>query len=98
MINAPGILTSLSALERFTNDALELRHHSGYLSGFNFNRDLLRATVANTYLETVGTRSDSIHLTIERHTIKDAITGIWDSIFSRISALSRNPYGRIRIQ
>ena len=88
MINAPRLLTSLSALERFTNDALELRHHSGYLSGFNFNRDLLRAAVANTYLETVGTRSDSIHLTIERHTIKDAITGIGDSLFSRISALS----------
>ena len=49
---------------------------------------MLRAAVANTYLETVGIRSYSIHLTIERYTIKDAITGIGDSLFSRISALS----------
>jgi hypothetical protein len=98
MINAPRLLTSLNALERFTNYVLEVMHHSGCLSGFNFNRDWQRAAVANTYLETVGTRSDSIHLTIERHTIKDAITGIGDSLFSRISALSGNPYGRIRIQ
>ncbi|MHB8359083.1 MAG: hypothetical protein ACYDCP_06260 [Thermoplasmataceae archaeon] len=67
MINTARLLTSLSALERFTNDALKLRHHSGYLGGFHFNRELLRAAVANTYHVTVGTRSDSIHLAIERH-------------------------------
>ena len=88
MINTLRLLTSLSALERFNNDALELRHHSGYLSGFNFNRDLLRAAAANTYLETVGTRSDSIQPAIERHPMSDAITEIGDSLFSRISALS----------
>jgi len=49
---------------------------------------LLSAAVANTYLETVATRSDSKHLTIERHTIKYAMTGIGDSLFSRLSAPS----------
>lgn len=88
MINAPRLLTSLSALERFINDALRMKHHKGYLSGFNFNRDLLEAAAANTYLETVGTRSDSIHLAIEGHPMSDVITGIGDSLFSRISALS----------
>ena len=88
MINASRLLTSLGALEWFTNDALELRHHSGYLSGFNFNLDLPWAAAANTYLETVGTRSDSMHLAIERHPISDTITGIRDSLVSRISALS----------
>ena len=89
MISTARLLTSLSALEHFTNDALKLKHHSGYLGGIHFNLDLLRAAVANTYLETVGTRSDSIHLAIERPPVSDAITGIRDSLFSRISALSR---------
>ncbi|MHB1492612.1 MAG: transposase [Thermoplasmataceae archaeon] len=88
MINTARLLTSLSALERFTNDALKLKHHSGYLAGFHYNRELLRAAVANTYLETVGTRSDSIHLAIERHPAGDTIAGIRDSLFSRISSLS----------
>lgn len=61
MINVSRLLTSLGALERFTNDSLDLRHHSGYLGGFHYNKDLLRAAVANTYLETVGTRSDFIY-------------------------------------
>ena len=89
MIDTARLLTSLSALERFTNDALGLDHHSPYLSGFHFNRELLRAAVANTYLETVGSRSDSIHLAIEKHSVKDAVLGIRESLFSRISALSR---------
>lgn len=89
MINVPRLLTSLSSLERFTNDALRMKHDSGYLPGFHFNRELLKAAVANRYLETVGSRSDSIHVAIERHPINDTITGIKDSLFSRISALSR---------
>ena len=89
MINVPRLLTSLNALERFTNDALRMKHDSGYLAGFHFNLDLLSAAVANTYLEVVGSRSDSIHLAIERHPINDTITGIGDPLFSRISALSR---------
>ncbi|EQD63538.1 transposase IS4 family protein [mine drainage metagenome] len=89
MINTAMLLTSLSALERFTNDSLKLKHHSGYLGEFHFNRELLRAAMANTYLETVGNRSDSIHLAIERYPAKDTITGIGDSLFSRISSLSR---------
>ena len=88
-MNPDRIHASLMTLEHFTNDALGLKHHSGYLGGFHFNRDLLRAAVANTYLETVGTGSDSIHLAIERHLAAETITGIRDSLLSRISALSR---------
>ncbi|OWP57206.1 MAG: hypothetical protein B2I17_02200 [Thermoplasmatales archaeon B_DKE] len=64
MINTGRLLTSSSVLERFTHDALKLKHHSGYLSGFHFNCKFLRAVVVNTYLETVGRRSDSIHLSL----------------------------------
>ena len=66
-MNSPTrLMTSLSALERFTNDALKLKHDSDYLNGFHFSREFLKAVVASTYLETVGDRADSIHLAIER--------------------------------
>ena len=89
MNNPTRLLTSLSALERFTNDALGLKHDPGYLNGFHFNREFLKAAVASTYLETVGDRADSIHLAIERYPVNDTVKGIRDSLFSRISALSR---------
>ena len=87
MFNIGGLLTSLSALERFTNYAIKMRHHSGYLSGFCFKCEFLRASVANKYLETVGNRSDSIHLAMEHYPEKDTVRGIRDSLFSRISSL-----------
>ena len=89
MINMGMLRTSLNALERFTNDSLKLKHHSGYLSGFHYNRDILKAAVANTYLETVGSRSDSIHLAIEKHPVTDTIAGIRESLFSMDLPLSR---------
>ena len=93
-MNSERIHASLMALEHFTNDSMGLVHHSQCLSGFHFNRDLLRAAVANTYLETVGTRSDSMHLAIERHPARDTVTGIRASLFSRISALSKKSISR----
>lgn len=80
---------SLLTQERYVNDALGTRHHSPDLSVFHYNRDLLKVAMTNTYLETVGTRSDSIHLAIEKYPIRDTITSIRESLFSRISALSR---------
>jgi hypothetical protein len=41
------------------------------LSGFNYDLDLLYAAVANTYIETVGSRADSLHLAIKRVTASD---------------------------
>ena len=89
MNNPTRLLTSLSALERFTNDALRLKHDPGYLNGFHFNREFLKAAVASTYLDTVGDRADSIHLAIEHYPANDTVKEIRDSLFSRISALSR---------
>ncbi len=90
-MNNDRLLASLKMLEHFTNDSLKLRHHSPYLSGFHFNRELLRAAVANTYLETAGKRADSIHLCIEKYPQKDAIKNIRESLLSRISAISKKP-------
>ncbi len=35
------------------------------LSAFEYNRDLLKAAMANTYVETVSSRADSLHLAIK---------------------------------
>ena len=84
-MNSPTrILTSLSALEQFTNDALRLKHDPGYLNGFHFNRELLKAAAANTYIETVVTGSDSMHLAMEHYHVTDTVKGIRDSLFSPI--------------
>ena len=85
MINVSRLLTSLSALERFTNESLGFSHHSPNLNGFHYNRELLRAAVANTYVETLGNRSDSLYLAIE----KSSPSSMKNSLFSRISAISR---------
>ncbi len=55
---------TLTTLDIFVDRALSLRQKSPELSGFHCNRELLRAAMANTYLETVGERADSIHLAI----------------------------------
>ena len=76
MNNPTRLVTSLSALEGFTNDALIFMHDTGYLNGFHFNREFLIAAVASKYLETVGNRADSIHLAIERYPVNDTVKGI----------------------
>jgi len=45
--------------------ALGLTPKGPYLSGFHYNKELLRSAMANTYLETVGNRADSLHLAIK---------------------------------
>ncbi len=75
-MNLLGLLASLKTLELSTNDALTLKRHSPFLSGFYYNRDRLRAAVANTHVETVNARSDSPYLAARRsatYTMKDAL-------------------------
>ena len=64
-MNRDRLISSLRTLEHFTNESLGLSHHSPNLSGFHYNGDLLKAAVANTYVETVSNRSDSLYLAIE---------------------------------
>ena len=70
MINHGRILTSLSVPEHFTNDTIKHRHNLLYLSRFHINHGFQRAVVANTYLETVVSRSNSIHIIIEYYSEK----------------------------
>ena len=84
-MNLQRLLASLKTMEHFANDALELKHHSPHLSGFHYNRDMLKAAVANTYIETVSTRSDSLYLAAWNSTV-DVMK---DALFSRMSAITR---------
>ena len=62
---------TLKTLDTFVDRALGLTPRGPNLSGFHYNQELLRAAVANTYLETVGSRADSIHLAIKKVSSSD---------------------------
>ncbi len=64
---------TLKTLDTFVDRSLELQYKGPNLSGFHYNRDLLKAAVANTYLETVGNRADSIQLAIKKVPISNMI-------------------------
>ena len=64
-LNRERLYRTLTTLDIFVDRALRLRPKSPELSGFHYNRDLLKAAMANTYMETVGERADSIHMAIK---------------------------------
>jgi hypothetical protein len=57
---------TVTTLDTFINRCLDLIPKGPTLSGFEYNRDLLKAAMANTYIETVSSRSDSLHLAIKK--------------------------------
>ncbi len=59
------LFRTLKTLDTFVDRSLNLHYKGPTLSGFHYNRDLLKAAVANTYIETVGNRADSLHLAIK---------------------------------
>ncbi len=65
-LNRDRIFQTVRTLDTFVNHYLNRRPKSTILSGFEYNRDLLKAEMANTYLETVGSRADSTHLAIKK--------------------------------
>lgn len=57
---------TLKTLDTFIDRSLDLKPKGKFLSGFQYERDILKASVANTYVETVGNRADSLHLAIKK--------------------------------
>lgn len=57
---------TLKTLDTFIDRSLNLKPKGKFLSGFHYERDILKASVANTYVETVGNRADSLHLAIKK--------------------------------
>lgn len=59
------LFRTITTLDTFVNRCLGLSPKGPTLSAFEYNRDLLKAAMANTYIETVGSRADSLHLAIK---------------------------------
>ena len=59
------LFRTVTTLDTFVNRCLGLSPKGSTLSAFHYNRDLLKAAMANTYVETVGSRADSLHLAIK---------------------------------
>jgi hypothetical protein len=65
VLNRERVYSTLTTLDVFVDRTPCLVPKSSTLSGFHYNRDLLRSAMANRYLETVGSRADSIHMAIK---------------------------------
>ena len=57
---------TLKTLDTFIDRSLNLKPKGKFLSGFHYEQEILKASVANTYVETVGNRADSLHLAIKK--------------------------------
>lgn len=62
---------TLTTLDIFVNNCLGLERFTDILSGFDYNPELIYSAVANTYVETIGDKADSLHRRIKMCTIKD---------------------------
>lgn len=70
-LNRERLYRTLTNLDIFVDKCLHLKPKSETLSGFHYNRDLIYAAVANTYVETIGNKADSLHLAIKKIDIPD---------------------------
>jgi hypothetical protein len=64
-IKRDRIFRTVTTLDTYVNRCLDLKPKTSQISGFDYNRDLLKAAMANTYVETVGNKADSLHLAIK---------------------------------
>jgi len=72
-VSSDRYFRTLKTLDTFVDRSLGLPYKGPTLSGFHYNRDLLKSAVAKTYLETVGNRADSIHLAIKQVPISNIV-------------------------
>jgi len=72
-VSSDRYFRTLKTLDTFVDRSLELPYKEPTLSGFHYNRDLLKSAVAKTYLETVGNRADSIHLAVKQVPISNIV-------------------------
>ncbi len=72
-VSSDRYFRTLKTLDTFVDRSLELPYKGPTLSGFHYNRDMLKSAVAKTYLEIVGNRADSIHLAIKQVSISNIV-------------------------
>lgn len=69
-IDRSKIFRTLSTLDVFVNNCLGLERFSDVQSGFDYNPELIYAAVANSYVETIGDKADSLHRRIKMGSIE----------------------------
>jgi hypothetical protein len=62
VLNRERVCRTMTTLDVIVDRTLCLVSKSSALSGFQYNRDMLKSVMANTYLETAGSRAGSIHM------------------------------------
>jgi hypothetical protein len=67
---ARELFKTTKTVDLFVDVALDLDREKAP-SGFHYDRDLLKAAMANTYVETVGDKADSLHLAIKAVDVED---------------------------
>lgn len=61
MVNRERLVRTLNTLRVFIDNGLGLERDVGLVDGFFLNRELLEAAMANTYVETVGDKADTLY-------------------------------------
>lgn len=65
MPNRERLVLTLQVLRTFINRSLALSPETHPTNGFHLNRELLEAAMANTYVETVGDKADTLYRDIK---------------------------------
>lgn len=79
-LNREQLYRTLKSLDIFLDKCFNLCWDSETLTGFNFTHDLIYAAVANTYVETIGNKADSLHRRIKMSKLKDISTEYLETI------------------
>lgn len=84
MIDRDKIAKSIAMLRHFIDDSLGLSLDTNSLVGFHLIEPLLDASAYNTYLETVGNKSDTIYAHA-KHSLNEMTTHSYCEMIKRIS-------------
>ena len=71
---------TLKTLDIFLDKSFNFSRDSDTLTGFNFTRDLVYAAVANTYVETVGNKADTLHRRVKMARLEDITTEYLETV------------------
>ncbi len=84
-LNRERLYRTLKTLDIFVNNCLDIPRDSELLTGFNYNPELIYAAVANTYVETIGNKADSLHRRIKKSTTKN----VYEEYLETVKILGR---------
>ncbi len=84
MINRDKLAKTIAMLRHFIDNSLGLSRTTHELTGFELSESLLDAAAYNTYIETVGNKSDTIYLHA-KESMSEMTTHAYAEVIKRIS-------------